>query len=195
LATLTSTITVSQLLTQTITTQTDPATNLQYRTDTSAAVCWSGTTGCTTPSTAQMGWTIALQAAVPSGSPPTPAEQVIFNPIVIANELVLNTSIPVSSTAAALFCANPPASGFTMAVQMANGGSSATSFLPMPNGTFSSTISVVGIGDGAVGTPVPLNSSDGKTYIVSGTVTGGIDRKQTNATGGVGSRLNWNKVR
>lgn len=182
----------SELVTQTFTTQTDSALN-QYRTATSNSICWADQTTCS--STPQMGWTMALQAAVTTGTNPTLSEQVIFNPTVIANELVLNTYIPPSGTAAALLCNAPSASGFTMALQISNGGAAAESFLPLPDGTFSNTISVVGLGSGAVGTPAVLNSSDGKTYIVSGTVKGGIDRKQTNYSGGKGLRLNWTKVR
>jgi type IV pilus assembly protein PilY1 len=185
------TIQSGELVTQTYGIATNSGT--QYRTATSNPVCWADATACA--ATPQMGWTMALQAASSTAIPPTPAEQVIFNPVVISNEIVLNTFLPVSSTAKALFCNAPDASGFTMALQMANGGASSESFLPLPDGTFSNTISVVGLADGAVGTPAPLNGSDGKTYIVSGTVTGGYDRKQTNYSGGVGMRLNWTKVR
>jgi type IV pilus assembly protein PilY1 len=195
LASGTGKITASQLVTQTISTFTDASTGIQYRTDTSNPVCWSGTQGCTTSSTAQMGWTLALQGAVSTATPPTLSEQAIFNPIVLSNEFVINTFIPGSSTSATLFCAAPQSGGFTMAVQMANGGAATTSFLPLPNGTFSQTISVVGLGDGAVGTPTPLNSTDGKSYIVSGTAKGGSKEEQTNPTGGTGSRVNWTKVR
>lgn len=187
------TIQRSELVTQTFSTIPGSATSAQYRTATSNPICWADATACA--ATPQMGWTMALQAASSTAVPPTPAEQVIFSPVVISNEIVLNTFLPVSSTAQALFCNAPNASGFTMALQMANGGASTQSFLPLPDGTFSNTISVVGLGDGAVGTPAPLNGSDGKTYIVSGTVTGAYDRKQTNYSGGVGMRLNWTKVR
>ena len=112
-----------------------------------------------------------------------------------SNELVFNSFVPASATAAALQCSTPISTGFTMAVQLANGGAPADSFLPLPDGSFSPTISVVGIGTGAVGTPTPLTSSQGTTFIVSGTVTGGISQTQTNITGGVGSRVNWTKVR
>lgn len=190
-----TTILQTSLQTQTITTTTDSATNIQYRTSTSNAVCWYGSSGCTTATTGQFGWTMSLAAANATATPATLAEQAIFNPTVVGGEFVINTFIPPSATSAALQCTTPQAGGFTMAVQMANGGAPTTSFLPLPNGTFSQSVSVVGIGAAAVGTPAPITSSQGQSFIVSGTVTGGISRQQTNITGGTGSRVNWTKVR
>ena len=129
------------------------------------------------------------------------AEQAIFSPVVIDNEFVINTVIPVSPLAKALFCSNPPTAGFTMALQMSNGGSATQSFLPTPDNNFPTTFSVVGLGDGAVGTPAPLIGDPGNTSIVSGSSApnasgqGQAIQRNTNFSGGVGLRLNWTKVR
>jgi type IV pilus assembly protein PilY1 len=197
------TIQSSELVTQTFTTQTFPSLAVQYRTASSNPICWANVASCA--ATPQMGWTMALQVSSSAAVPPQLAEQAVFNPIVIANEFVINTVIPVSPLASALYCSNPPAGGFTMALQMANGGASPQSFLPTPdnnfptttvtNGATSSAISVVGLGDSAVGTPAPLLGADGTTSIVSGTVGGGPIVRKTSYSGGVGLRLNWTKVR
>jgi type IV pilus assembly protein PilY1 len=193
------TIQSSELVTQTFTTQSFAGSTTQYRTSTNNPICWANIASCST--TPQMGWTMALQASNSTANPPQVAEQAIFSPVVIDNEFVINTVIPVSPLAKALFCSNPPTAGFTMALQMSNGGSATQSFLPTPDNNFPTTFSVVGLGDGAVGTPAPLIGDPGNTSIVSGSSApnasgqGQAIQRNTNFSGGVGLRLNWTKVR
>ena len=177
---------VSATLQAQVITTTTPSTGNAYRTiDTTNPVCWYGSSACPTGNTA-IGWRDALPASL---------EQVIYNPVVAFGEFIVNTTIP-TATATAQTCDSATPSGFTMAVLMANGGSSTTPFLPGPSNDFS-TPNVVGVSVGGVGTGTIVTTSGGtsKSAIVQQTVQGTPNTTLINPSGGVGTRMNWIKVR
>jgi type IV pilus assembly protein PilY1 len=127
----------SSLVAQTITnttTATAANTGSDYRTVSTNSVCFADVSGCSS-----YGWYLYLAlgypnttdpalpqptAAVPSAT--TLYEQVVFNPVLTLGALVVNTTIPPQNSAVSCYSAG--ASGWTMALDPATGGSFATSF-------------------------------------------------------------------
>jgi type IV pilus assembly protein PilY1 len=108
-------------------------------------VCFKDSTRCGSGND-KFGWRLPLPGA---------SEQVIFNPTLVFNLLLVNTLIPGVSQA--LTCDSQPASGFTMAITAEEGVPAASSFFA---GTDSSTDPgntnnqiVAGLALGATGTP------------------------------------------
>ena len=168
-------------------TTTSPANANAYRTiDNTSPVCWYGSSACTSAPNTAIGWRDAL---------PGTLEQVVYNPVVAYGEFIVNTTIP-TPTATAQTCDSDTPSGFTMAVLMANGGSSSTPFLPAQGNNFG-TPNVVGVSVGGVGTGTIVTTSGGvpSTAIVQQTVKGTPSTTLLNPSGGTGTRMNWIKVR
>jgi type IV pilus assembly protein PilY1 len=143
---------------------------LDYRTVTSNAVCWAGTTGCTGGTTAQYGWYLPLtygyanpadvDMPLSSSTNPPVYEQVIYNPILIGDTFIVNTVIP--SAASLINCFSVSAGGFTMAIDPSSGGSFAkpvivppANVLPPADPTNYNGVGVGGTGTGFVVTSNP----------------------------------------
>jgi len=148
-ATAPQTISRSNLQSQTATTlSTTPPAGSQvqgYRTTTANAVCWDGTSTCTTGNT-RYGWYLDL---------PTTQEQVVYNPVINNGALVLNTTIPPSASSTSS-CSVPTTTGWTMAFNIATGGSFPQSFFQNSSGVFSvgsGGSSISGIQLSGVGSP------------------------------------------
>jgi len=116
-------------------------TGSDYRTLSNYTICWADTAGCSTP---QYGWYIQLvsgNAYAPdpanpqNGNPsyaedPVVYEQVVFNPVLQLGAFIVNTTIPPANSAT--MCYSAAASGWTMAINPANGGSFVQSFFVAP---------------------------------------------------------------
>jgi type IV pilus assembly protein PilY1 len=140
--------------------QTVTASNLQPQTLTSAAnstldvtsypVCWSGSTACSSGNT-QFGWSVALLGA---------GEQVIYNPIIYGNALILNTTIPAANTPTS--CKVLHDTGNTIALSAATGGAS---------GIFKNTTDTNAAGQQTNGTgQVSIIQAGGNTFLMTQTL-------------------------
>ncbi|MEA3174311.1 MAG: type pilus assembly protein PilY1, partial [Gammaproteobacteria bacterium] len=109
-------------------------TGSNYRTIQTSAVCFGDVSGCSSN-----GWFMNLVFGFPNASDPsvpqataavpsatTLYEQVLFNPVLVLGALVVNTTIPPQTSATS--CYSAAASGWTMAIDPATGGSFASSF-------------------------------------------------------------------
>lgn len=156
-----------------------------YRTVSRRKVCWAGTPACP-GNAAQFGWVLPL----PQGD-----EQVIYHPVIAYGMLLVNTTIPEESRP--LSCEDTPASGFTMALTMGDGGAANASFFANTGNQFVSYDGefVSGIGLGATGAP-SIVSADGRPWLVEQTTKGDPVVKPINPPpGGLGGRLTWMELR
>jgi type IV pilus assembly protein PilY1 len=81
---------------------------------TSNIVCWSATTTCSSGNN-QFGFVVALPGA---------QEQVVFNPLIYQNALIVNTTIPATNSPT--LCTVSHETGYTIAISLLNGGSLST---------------------------------------------------------------------
>ena len=107
LASLTAPQTVS---TSTLATQTFSSPSAGIRDVTANNVCWAGSTTCTSGNT-QFGWILSL---------PGTNEQVVFNPLLYQDAIVVNTTIPATNSP--LNCQANIDTGWTVAVSVGSGG-------------------------------------------------------------------------
>ena len=84
-----------------------------------STVCWAGTSGCTTSTTARFGWYIDL---------PGTQEQVIFSPELVAQAFTVNTIVPASNLPTS--CTNQNDTGFTYVFNALTGAAFTQVFLP-----------------------------------------------------------------
>jgi type IV pilus assembly protein PilY1 len=180
------TIATSDLQSQTLTTTVaGTGTITSYRTGTSNAVCWSGSTYCTGSNT-QFGWRMTL---------PGTNEQLIYNPVVVSGVLYFNTFIP--GVDSALSCTSTTASGYTMAVAPATGASlTASAFTTAAAASgITSTGIITGIGASATGTPSFVTAGS-NTFLVQQTVAGtGVVIQVDQVAAVKGARVTWAKIR
>lgn len=182
------TFTRTDLFTDTVATQTTTT-----RTATTAVVCWNGSSTCTQPSgqpsvNTQYGWKFDL---------PDSGEQVIYNPVFSGGELLLNTTIPPVNSVGQCTLLLP--TGWTMAFDMASGGGKAQNVFPDSNGNLivaSGVSGIVGLKQGAVGTPY-IVAIGSKQYAISSNVGGGRPPiNELNSQGGVTvKRVSWEQLR
>lgn len=124
---------VAQTVTST-TTATAANTGSDYRTVSANPVCYADVTGCSS-----YGWYLNLASGYPNSADPavlattkavptatTVYEQVVYNPVLTLGALVVNTTIPAQNSATS--CYSTSASGWTMAIDPATGGSFPSSF-------------------------------------------------------------------
>jgi type IV pilus assembly protein PilY1 len=162
-----------------------------YRTVSSTPVCYADVSGCS-----QYGWYLNLafgnafptNPALPQTStsfPTSPVvyEQAIFNPTLVSGAFVVNTTIPPATSATS--CFNAPSSGWTMALDPANGGSFATSFFLDSNFNSINTPTGVatGIALGATGTVSSIVAGGGQGYVLSQTNGSATSGGATNGNG------------
>ncbi len=164
----------SNLTTQTIAGVTG-ADGTAYRSVTANKLCWAGSSVCASNNTS-MGYKIDLPGA---------NEQVIYNPTLIDDSFTVNTLMPQSTQA--LTCGNTPASGFTMAVDIINGGGDNSPYTDGSN-------YYAGVSQNGAGVVTQYNYN-GKSYDGTETNTGTWVSKKHVRRGGVISRLTWTKVR
>jgi len=186
------TVNSSVLAAQTVTsTLAGTSTVSGYRVVSTNPVCWKGSTACgaSAGSNTQYGWSLAL---------PGTQEQVIYNPTTAYGMFIVNTTIPGGTQA--LTCSSVPATGYTMAIQLTNGGAATNApFFQDSSNTFS-TANIAGVGVNGTGTPSIVaypNPTTGiaSPYLVTQTSDGTGKATQLNPTGVTGARLNWTKAR
>jgi type IV pilus assembly protein PilY1 len=140
---------------------------------TNATICWSGTASCGTTGNNSFGWYANL---------PGTSEQIIFNPVFFQGSMLVNSSIPAVN--AATSCTINTDTGFTYALNIANGGVFNNAFP-----TFSFTNPATNISTGVIGDPTAAGvetNATGSVFVVntaqssnivfqtvSGTVSGG----------------------
>ena len=176
------TFTRSNLFTDTVDSQTSTT-----RTASIAIVCWNNSTTCASGNT-QYGWKFDL---------PDSGEQVIYNPVFSGGTLLLNTTIPPQSSVGQCTLLLP--TGWTMAFDMGTGGGKLQNVFPDSNGSLTvltGASSIVGLKQGAVGTPY-IVSIGSKQYAISSNVSGGSPPiNQLNTQGGVTvKRVSWEQLR
>ncbi|MGO9446744.1 MAG: pilus assembly protein, partial [Thiobacillaceae bacterium] len=189
------TISRATMLQQTVTGAFDSSGNAYagtgtgYRTVSSAAVCWKGTTICPAPAVDNMyGWYLDL---------PSTGEEVIYNPLFALGTFMVNTFIP--SSVSDLTCSTQTSSGFTMALNPANGGALANSFFANAQGNFVTIQGqvVAGLAQNAVGTPsVVTYGTSNAPYMINQTGGGVGEVAPINPqAGGFGGRATWVQLR
>ncbi|MES2739592.1 MAG: PilC/PilY family type IV pilus protein [Pseudomonadota bacterium] len=182
----TTSVAPANLVTQTITAVAGTRGEVKsFRTISSNPVCWAGGNKCGTSAADnnQYGWKIKL---------PLLNEQIIFNPVVLFDALFINTMVPEVNRP--LSCETAPASGFTMALSIENGGVPDTS-------RFKTAAKEAGISDalakdavgfdmGAVGTVSQVG-----TNIVFNTNASKPGQGPVDPPVGKGRRVTWVKLR
>ena len=145
-------LTMGNLQTQVLTQTGSAATNNASLTVTSNAVCWNGTSTCTSGGNNQYGFAVAL---------PNAQEQLIFNPLTYQNALIVNTTIPAVNSPSS--CTVLHDTGDTIAISLSTGGSLGTS-----NGFFlnSTTTNAAGSQTNGTGTPF-IAQAGGNTFVLT----------------------------
>lgn len=188
----TQTITRTDLLAQTVASQTTATSGSQvlgYRSiSASNEVCWKGSTTCgSNPhSNTQYGWYFDL---------PATNEQIIYNPVIIGNAVVVNTAIP--PVISANQCNPGLQTGWTMAFDVSSGGGLPQGFFPDANGSYalaSDGSAVSGLQLDGVGTPY-IVTVNGMPYLVTQTSKGNasitnINPQNTSAK----QRVSWREL-
>ena len=132
-------------------------------TDTTAYVCWYGTTSCASQSNNQMGWELDLTVKKGVGLAPDVAEQVLFNPLVVSHFFNTNTDIP--TLAEALTCDTNSEQSFSVGISMATGDASAgfpTTNTATAYSYFTNTaVGTIAVATQASGTSTAVQASDG----------------------------------
>ena len=152
---------------------------------TNATICWSGTASCTTGNSS-FGWYANL---------PGTSEQIIFNPVFFQGSMLVNSSIPAVN--AATSCTINTDTGFTYALNIANGGVFNDAF---PTFTFTNPVTNIstgviadptaaGVETNATGSVFVVNTSEGKSNIVFQTVSGTVSNGSGSGIGN-STRLN-----
>ncbi len=183
----------TNLLTQTLTTSSatvNGVSGVSVYQGTSLPVCWLGSTTCAggTGSNQHTGWYVPF---------PTTGEQAIYNPTNLDPAFLINTVVPATSNI--LSCSATPATGYTIAVDLLTGGS--TALFNLPTGTNLNSLSApgpyAGLGLGGVGTNYVVRSSNGITTIISTLMSGGAVATNLGSlsTANRGSRITWAELR
>jgi type IV pilus assembly protein PilY1 len=186
------TVTVANLQSQTLSYNATNSTTLDV---TSNPVCWSGSTECTGGPSAntQFGFFVTL---------PGTNEQLVFNPLLYQNTLIVNTTIPAVNTPTS--CAVSHDTGNTIALSVSTGGASTSA----SGGFFKNTTDTMAAGSLTNGTGTPFvalagggaylltqSLGDGGTTTAGGTpplkCTGKFCSGGINQAGPTGKRLTW----
>ncbi|WP_051710468.1 pilus assembly protein [Andreprevotia chitinilytica] len=156
-----------------------------YRTLSSNAVCWKGSTACSSNNN-KYGWYLNL---------PTSTEQVIYSPILYSGSIIINTTIPPTNTP--LTCTASTATGWTMAINPVTGGAFQKSFFGDANNNFITYNGQVvsGIALNATGSPSVVISQN-SPYLLNETANSvGTVNKINPPNGSLGSRVTWIELR
>lgn len=177
------------LLSQSVTSTTTSSNNSQilgYRNGSASQnVCWADTSACS--STPQYGWYFDL---------PGTQEQVIYNPIVVGDAVVVNTAIPPVISASS--CNPGTQTGWTMAFGITTGGGLASGFFQNASGSYSpdsTGATVIGVQTNGVGSPFIVDYA-GQSYLVTQTVSGtaAVTPPLGANNTGTTSRISWREI-
>ncbi|MGD0959833.1 MAG: PilC/PilY family type IV pilus protein [Methylomonas sp.] len=166
-----------------------------YRTLSNNAICWQGSTICTSNSTQNSNTQFGAYLDLDPGNN-TVGEQVIYNPIQYQGIFFVNTTIPSSQTQGLTCTAADPPGGWLMALNPLNDGAYETG--AFPNTPFNTT---AGVNMGSQGSPSVI-SFNNQSYLLTRTI-GGLGVQQFNPPcvsncvngPGTGSRVNWIQLR
>jgi type IV pilus assembly protein PilY1 len=178
--------TPASLAQQTFTINTSTGAQGGIREGTNVAVCWKGSTVCTSGNN-HFGWYVTL----PGSSGPGGSEQVIFNPVFFQGAILVDSTLPASNIATS--CSGNLDSGFTYAINVANGGIFTNAFPTYTkNGVLASDSIAAGIETGATGSVYVVTTVQQTTNIIYQTVTGSPSSQQVNIPANTKSkRLTW----
>ena len=168
------TLTVANLQTQTLTYN---AAN-QTLDVTNNPVCWKGSATCAggPGNNTQFGFVVALLGA---------NEQLIFNPLLYQNTLIVNTTIPAVNTPTS--CQVTHDTGNTIALSVSTGGASRSA----SGGFFRNTTDTMAAGSLTNGTGTPFVAlAGGNAYLLTQSLGGGA----TTPSSGAGPPLNCNSA-
>lgn len=156
-------------------------TSTEVRDGTNAAVCWQGSTACTSGDN-KFGWYANL---------PGTTEQVIYNPVYFQGAILVDSVVPASNVPTS--CSTNLDAGFTYAISVANGGIFTNAFPTFTrNGVLVSDSSAAGVRTDATGSVYPVKTVEGTSNIVYQTVTGGGASQKVNIPPNTKSkRLTW----
>jgi type IV pilus assembly protein PilY1 len=149
---------------------------------TTNTICWADQSGCT--NTPQVGWYITLGH---------PGEQVIFNPVIYQNALLINTTVPADNQP--FSCTNTGDGGYTIAVALDTGAA-----IPGLFPQYGDTLAAGSLTNNS-GSPFVVLVG-GQAFMLTQSVGGGkpdgtlkCDKKDCEAAispkGPVGKRLTW----
>jgi type IV pilus assembly protein PilY1 len=156
-----------------------------YRTLSQNAVCWQGSTSCSSGNT-KLGWKLDLPAS---------GEQIIYSPIVANGAVLVNTTIPANNSL--LSCQPNLPSGWLMAFTPSEGASFTKSFFGDSSNNFVTINGHVVSGIGLSGTGSPSSvTAQGKVFVVTQTSSGTPLAAPINPpSGGTGGRVTWTELR
>ena len=161
---------------------------------TTNTICWQGTSTCTSANN-QFGWYANL---------PSTSEQVIFNPVFFQGAFLVNTTVPATNVPTA--CTTNQDTGFTYALNIANGGVFSTTTggvttgafptFANKNGTIVSDTTTAAVVTNATGSVYVVQTVEGKANIVYQTVSGVPGAQQINIPSNtLSKRLTWVELR
>jgi type IV pilus assembly protein PilY1 len=153
-----ATLTPANLTSQTLTQVGSVAAGNAGLDVTSNAVCWSGSTACASGNN-QFGFAVAL---------PGVQEQIVFNPLIFQNALIVNTAIPAVNSPSNCTVAHD--TGDTIAISLVSGGSLGSN----GNSFFINTTDTNAAGSQINGTGTPfITQAGGKTFLLTQTLGDG----------------------
>jgi type IV pilus assembly protein PilY1 len=160
---------------------------------TQAAICWSGTSGCTGGS-GQYGWTLSLPGSQPATSTAAKTyEQIVFNPLVLGTAFVVNSTIPASNST--LQCTSNSDTGYTYAVSVMS-GTFIPNFFTESSATQYHDTQALAEQTNATGTSFPVTTANGQNWLVYQTVGNSPSALQVSLPPNyVGRRLTWVQLR
>jgi type IV pilus assembly protein PilY1 len=178
------TLTVSNLTAQTLTPNAStvvsgaPATVVD---GTNNVVCWQSSSTCGSGNT-QFGWYANL---------PFTNEQIIFNPVFYQGAFLVNSTVPANNSLVS--CSNNQDSGYTYALNVANGGVFTNTFSTFsPNGTVITDALEGGVETNATGSVYIVSTSEHTTNIVYQTISGTPGAQKINLPPNTkAKRLTW----
>jgi type IV pilus assembly protein PilY1 len=135
--------------------------------DSSATVCWTGSTSCgsSASSNQQFGWYLPLPGTNSVSGVVSSYEQFIYNPEIIGPSVVINSILPAVNTPTS--CTIASDQGWTYAVSALTGAALTNAFP-----TYYDT-NAVGVETNATGGSFPIQNSTGQTYLVYQQIPGG----------------------
>ena len=185
-----STLSVSNLVQQTVTTDSSNNRNI----GTTNPICWAGTQTCTGTDN-QFGWYINLPGSN-SGYNQTTNEQVVFNPQIISTAVVFNSTLPGIDSP--LACNSGAAQGWTYSIDARTGGPVPSFFVNNGN-THTIAYPSDASGTDSVVTTTGTNSSGAtvvQDWLVYQTNLGEHGEQQINTANDItGSRATWIELR
>jgi type IV pilus assembly protein PilY1 len=179
------TVTRSNLLGQTLTpnasTVPSGGGNATVVDGTNATICWQGSAACGSGNN-QFGWYADL---------PFTNEQIIFNPVFYQGGFLVNSTVPANNSLVS--CNNNQDTGYTYALNVANGGVFTNTFPTYtPNGTVVTDAQEAGVQTNATGSVYIVTTAEHTINIVYQTISGTPGAQKINLPPNTKSkRLTW----